>query len=152
MATYVFLDCGPLTLACKGRNNPKAIACRAWIEGLRGKDFIVVIPEIADYEARREMIRIGADDWIARLDGLTSHVFYLRLTTDAMRQAARFWALVRKVGLPTADKEALDADAILAAQAVTAAQPGDRVIVATTNIGHLGRFPGVEPQPWDFVQ
>ena len=53
--------------------------------------------------------------------------------------------------LDTQTIEALDGDAILAAQAVTAAQPGDRVIVATTNVGHLNRFPGVEAKPWDYI-
>ena len=152
MATYIFLDCGPLSLASKRPSDPKAEACRAWIKGLQGKGFVVVIPEIADFEARRELLRLGADDWLLQLDALSSHIPYLPISTPAMRRAAEFWAEVRRGGIPTAGKEALDADAILAAQAVTAAQPGDRVIVATTNIGHLGRFPGVEPQPWDFVQ
>ncbi len=46
-------------------------------------------------------------------------------------------------GLPTADPEALDPYAILAGQALTAAGPGDVIIVATGNIRHLSRFPGI---------
>jgi hypothetical protein len=42
--------------------------------------------------------------------------------------------------VPSASADALDADVILAACAGTIGQPGDSVIVATTNMGHLARF------------
>lgn len=79
------------------------------------------------------------------LDNLKSNIGYLPLTTKAMLQAAQFWAQVRQAGLPTADKLALDADVILAAQAATLSadawgMPGADIIVATVNVGHLSRF------------
>jgi hypothetical protein len=54
------------------------------------------------------------------------------------------WALPR---LP----KALDADAILAGQAIAVAQPGDTVTIATENLSHLGRFPGVDAQLWSAI-
>jgi hypothetical protein len=57
-----------------------------------------------------------------------------------MRQAASFWADARNRGLPTASPDALDADVILAACATTIGQPGDPIIVATVNVGHLARY------------
>ncbi|MFI5460586.1 MAG: hypothetical protein ACHRXM_34665 [Isosphaerales bacterium] len=51
-----------------------------------------------------------------------------------------FWADARQHGLPTASPEALDADVIVAACAVTIGQPGDQIIVATENVGHLARY------------
>ena len=48
--------------------------------------------------------------------------------------------------------DALDADAILAGQAALAGQPGDTVTVATTNLAHLSRFPGIDAQAWDQIQ
>jgi hypothetical protein len=42
--------------------------------------------------------------------------------------------------MPTAHPHALDADVILAACATTIGQPGDQVIVATNNVGHLARY------------
>jgi hypothetical protein len=63
-----------------------------------------------------------------------------------MRQAAELWAQVRCQGLPTADARALDADAILVAQVLLATAPGDTVVVATTNVGHLSRV--VPAQRW----
>ncbi len=52
-----------------------------------------------------------------------------------MHQAARFWAQTRQQGQPTAGDKALDADMILAAQAMTLGVPD--VVIATTNVGHL---------------
>lgn len=146
MMTYVFLDQPALTLACKGKNNSKAQECRQWIMKLKEKGYRVVVPEIADYEARRAFLCSGNLDWLAELDALSSTSF-LPLTRPAMLKAAELWAHLRKVGLSTAPDLSLDADCILAAQAITAAQPGDRVIIATTNEKHLSRFPGVEAKP-----
>ena len=54
-----------------------------------------------------------------------------------MRHAAELWAQARQAGKPTAPKEALDADVILAAQAFSLNTP---VIVAAENPNHLTRF------------
>jgi hypothetical protein len=58
------------------------------------------------------------------------------------------WAVVRKAGLPTAHPHALDGDAILAGIAATIGSPGDSATIATDNIGHLARFPGIEALHW----
>ncbi len=42
----------------------------------------------------------------------------------------------------------LDADAILAGQATTLGGAGDVVTVATSNVGHLARFPGLDARQW----
>lgn len=73
-----------------------------------------------------------------RLDALSRYIEYLPLSTKAMRQAALFWAQARQRGQPTAGDKTIDADMILAAQAVTLNQPN--VIIATTNVRHLSRF------------
>jgi predicted nucleic acid-binding protein len=98
----------------------------------------VLVPEIADYEVRRELLRANKAHGLRRLDTLIGLLEYLPITTAAMRQAASFWAESRKAGQPTAPDLAFDADAILAAQAVTLA-PGE-VVIATTNVSHLSRF------------
>jgi hypothetical protein len=66
-----------------------------------------------------------------------------------MRLAAEYWADARRAGLPTAGPRSLDADAILAAQAVLACGPADTVTVATTHVGHLARF--VAAEVWDKI-
>ena len=98
----------------------------------------VIVPEIADYEVRRELIRARRTGGITRLDALIAQVDYLALTTRAMRQAATFWAEARQQGRPTAADPALDGDVILAAQAATLELTD--VVIATTNVRHLSRF------------
>ena len=104
-----------------------------------------MVPEIADYEVRRELLRARRAEGVARLDALIKQVEYLALTTLAMRQAALFWAEARQQGRPTAPDPALDGDVILAAQAATLGRAG--VIVATTNVRHLSRFVPAELWP-----
>ena len=96
---------------------------------------ILYVPEIADYEVRRELIRAGKRKSIRKLDALIGQTAYLPLDTATIRRAAELWAQARNLGTPTAPPEALDADVILAAQAEKVGG-----IVATDNVGHLARF------------
>ena len=97
-----------------------------------------MLPEIADYEVRRELLRGNRAAGLQRLDALVALVEYVPLTTAAMRQAAAFWAEARQRGRPTADDKALDGDVILAAQVATLESSNG--VVATTNVGHLSRY------------
>ena len=101
----------------------------------------VIIPEIADYELRRELIRAGLAESIQRLDQLKNVLDYRPIDTTTMLRAAEFWADARKRHKPTADPKELDGDAILAAQAQLAG-----ATVATDNVGHLSLF--VETRHW----
>lgn len=95
----------------------------------------IYIPEIADYELRRELIRAGKTKSLARLDALESKLDYIPLTTRVMREAALLWAEARNRGRGTAHEKALDGDVILAAQAREVAAE-----VWTTNERHLKQF------------
>jgi predicted nucleic acid-binding protein len=149
MARIVFLDSGPLGLVSNRPGKPRVDRCAVWLNDLLTAGVRVVVPEIADYEVRRELLRVGARAGLRRLAALESTLLYAEITTAVMHQAARFWAEVRQRGLPTSDPKALDADAILAAQAHLAGGPGDTVIVATDNVGHLGQF--VDARPWPTI-
>jgi predicted nucleic acid-binding protein len=106
-----------------------------------GAGAVLVVPEISDYELRRNLPLEGLTDSIQRLDDLKVVLIYLPLTTRAMLRAATFWAEARKHGKPTADPKELDVDVILAAQAHEAGG-----IVVTENVGHLSVF--VEAREW----
>lgn len=101
----------------------------------------MVIPEIADYELRRNMLLEGMTSSLKRLDELKDLFLYLPITTGVMIKAAEFWAAARKLGKPRGALEALDGDAILAAQANEAGG-----VIATENVGHFSWF--VEAKHW----
>jgi predicted nucleic acid-binding protein len=151
MARIILLDSTPLGLLCRRRGHPHGDACRRWLDSIELAGILVVIPEIADYEVRRELIRSGSGAGLGQLDNLTLTSLYDPLTTPIMRKAAEFWADLRRRGLPTAADAGLDADAILAAQAALIGNPGDIVIVATSNLRHLARFPGIDAQDWPSI-
>jgi hypothetical protein len=151
VARLVILDSGPLGLASKPAGKPDADACRAWLSALEAAGVPVHIPEIADYEVRRELVRVGATAGLRRLDSLIGRFTLVLLDRTALLRAADLWAHVRNAGVSTAHPHSLDADAILAGQALMAAGPGDVVIVATTNVRHLGRFPGIDARLWTTV-
>jgi len=142
----LFVDAGPLSLLA----HPHADArVRDWLREASQRA-IVVIPEIADYEVRRELIRANKTKSLRRLDELRSVLGFEPITSAAMLRAARFWADARNRGKPTADEKELDADVILAAQAVECgARTGAPVVVVTANVGHLDQFVQTERWPPD---
>lgn len=146
MSSVVLLDAGPLGLITNPRGSVEASACNSWLIFLLSKGVEVKIPEIADYEVRRELLRADKTKGLKRLDELRSLIDYVPLNTQIMLQAAHFWAQVRKQGRPTADDKALDGDVILAAQAAIIANQGHEVVIATTNVGHLSRL--VDAKEW----
>jgi hypothetical protein len=142
MRDFVLLDSGPLGQACRRPGTALADQCRLWTDALIARAVEVVVPEIADYEVRRELTRINASGSLRRLDDLVARggLSYQPVTIRGWRHAAIFWADARQRGIPTASPAALDADVILAACAATIGQPGDQVTVATQNVGHLARY------------
>ena len=155
MARLILLDSGPLGLIVRAPSKPQVVRCVTWLNAVMATGATVIIPEIAHYEVRRELLRIRAVGSLRRLDYAldpSSGFRHLTLSTDAMIRAAEFWAFLRQSGIPTASPDALDADAILAGQAALAGQPGDTVTIATTNLAHLNRFPGIDAQTWDQIR
>lgn len=147
MNEVILLDSGPLGMA----SNPgqKSIACHQWLASLIKCNARVYIPEIVDYEVRRELIRAKKINGLKRLELLRSALGYLPLNTDVMLKAAEFWAYARQQGRTTADDKALDGDVILAAQAHILREDMD-VIIATTNIKHLSIF--VKAELWQDIK
>lgn len=119
MIQVVLLDSGPIGLITNPNRSPASIACNNWIQSISAADIRVIIPEITDYEVRRELLRSNKVKGINRLDELIELVEYLPLSTATMRQAAIFWAQARQQGQPTAGDKTIDGDMILAAQAMT---------------------------------
>ena len=77
----ILLDAGPLGLI----SNPKAMEianeCRAWMRGQTSRGVRFCLPEIVDYEVRRELLRGNKVQGLARLDLLKSAIWYLPPST-----------------------------------------------------------------------
>jgi len=110
----------------------------------------VYLPEVADYEVRRELVRAGKAAGVLRLDRLQQIVDYLPIHTAAMLKAAELWAALRNAGTPTASRESLDVDVILAAQALTSGTPAGSIIVASVNPSHISRM--VACDLWEHIK
>jgi predicted nucleic acid-binding protein len=144
MTKAVVLDSGPLgrlTHADYSRNQD----IRARLSSLLDREVVVFLPEIADYEIRRNLIVENLKGSLANLNDLPSLITYLPISTADMRLAAELWAKSRKTGRSIGDPKELNADVILAAQAIR-----HGATIATDNIGHLGQF--TEARPWASIK
>jgi predicted nucleic acid-binding protein len=142
VSRVILLDTGPLGLVTNPKLSAQSIACAQWLQTHITSGNRAIIPEIADYEVRRELLRANKTKGIARLDDLAKILEYLPITTIAMRQAAQLWAQARQQGQPTAGDNTIDGDMILVAQAMNLS--ASEVVIATTNVGHLSRFVAAE--------
>jgi len=134
MIEAVLLDSGPLgrLVHADYKRNPEI---RGWLAQMLDGGRVVYLPEIADFEVRRNLILENLRGSLANLDDLAGLVTYLPIVTADMRLAAELWARSRKAGRSVGDPRELNADVILAAQAIRA-----RAVIATENLGHLGQF------------
>jgi len=141
MTKIIALDTGSLGMV----SNPRAQsadckACQKWLKSMLSQGHVIAIPEIADYEIRRELLRANRTASIRQLEQIKDVGLYLPITTAVMLRASQLWAIARQGGQPTADPKALDGDVILAAQVLESFDPILMPIVATTNVSHLSRF------------
>lgn len=120
------LDTGVLGQICHPRKHHDV---RTWFRrAVREHEFL--ISEVADYELRRELLRIDSRKSLARLDERTRELVYLPTTTATWRSAARLWAEQRRHGRVTRD--GLDGDVLIAAQAIA-----EHATVVTFNEKHF---------------
>jgi predicted nucleic acid-binding protein len=147
VSAVILLDAGPLGLLANPKKGTQPRACRQWASSLQAVRRRVIVPEIADYEVRRELIRLNRGSSLAMLDFTGQQFEYLPITTEAMRRAAELWAGARRQGLPAAGDASIDADVILAAQALTLGVT--HLLVATMNPAHIARF--VPAELWENI-
>jgi predicted nucleic acid-binding protein len=144
MALLIALDSGPLgQLSHPDLNRYPEL--NRWFDWQCDVGTQFLIPEIADYEVRRNLILERRERALLCLDRLMNDARYLPIDTDAMRLAARYWAQSRQTGRSVGDPKELNADVILAAQASLAG-----AVIATDNVRHLAQF--VEARPWASIK
>jgi predicted nucleic acid-binding protein len=142
MSLTVFLDAGPLGLVTNPKKTPDTIAAAQWVYAMEAAGHRFVVPAIADYEVRRELVRTGKRNGIARLNMFNAAEpdRFLSVTDSALLLGADLWARARNAGTPTADPKELDGDVLIAAQALDTGLPASDFIIATANVGHLALF------------
>ena len=150
MSKLILLDSGPLGIAANTRASETTLAFNRWLYGQTSSGIILCVPEVADYEVRRELIRARRPKSLAKLDEMGQKFLYLPITTTVMRRAATLWAKARDMGKPTANALSLDGDMIIAAQADLLLADGDEVVIATGNVAHLSLF--VPAAQWQDIQ
>jgi predicted nucleic acid-binding protein len=138
MSLTIVLDTGPLGKVTNPTSSPENDAAAAWLQDHLLNGTRVVIPEIANYELRRELLLGNKLRGLRALDNLIHLVDYEPITTEAIYEAARTWAEARRQGMATAHQHALDGDMILVAQVRLMNDPA--AIVATVDVGDLPRF------------
>lgn len=82
MTQVIFLDTGILGLVSNPKATPQSHECKLWLNSLETNDNIAIIPEIADYEVRRELIRAGKIKGIRQLEQIKRVILYLPITTE----------------------------------------------------------------------
>jgi predicted nucleic acid-binding protein len=122
----LLLDTGVLGQICHPR---KYHDVRSWV-GRAVREHDLLISEVADYELRRELLRIGSRKSLDRLDELARELRYVPTTTSTWRSAARLWTERRRAGRLTA--EGLDGDVLIAAQATE-----ENATIVTSNEKHF---------------
>ena len=68
MTKIILLDSTPVGLITNPKSTPLSTECQQWFYSLFDRDYSVVLPEIIDYEVRRELLRVNRANSIRRLD------------------------------------------------------------------------------------
>ncbi len=92
----------------------------------------LLLSQLVDYEVRRGLLYKQATTGLQRLNKLVSTMELLIITTEHWNKAADLWVKARQMGRPTAGDNSMDADCILAAQALV-----ENAIVITQNTRHF---------------
>jgi predicted nucleic acid-binding protein len=151
----VFIDsntlgsiCNPHTNWADKKYNPDAENCQRWFANLLRRSIRFVTSDICDYEIRRGLVssvKSGKDaPGLELLNFLKTNedLEFLPVTSDVLELAANLWAEASSLGRQTSDPKNIDVDMIISAhyQMLCDDYPGQRVIVATTNLKHLSIF------------
>jgi predicted nucleic acid-binding protein len=117
----IVLDATPLGLLVQPFTSPNGDRCRKWLLNKVSGGMGVLLPEVADYEVRRELVRAKKATSVAALNAFVGNPQISYLPT-------------------TAHPKALDGDVILAAQVMAAGYSPEDFTIATSNVTHLAQF------------
>lgn len=120
-----------------------------WFVGFLSTQKIkIYLPEIVSYETRRGLhvkkIKEPTFKGLERFESFSKYLNFLPINSNVFRIAEELWAKARCQGCPTADDKSLDADVLLAAQAIEI-----EACVITENVKHLEKY--VATSHWENI-
>ncbi len=148
----IFIDTGVLGLLSSPNKREEVINSQEWLYFCLSRGVHIISSDICDYEVRRGTLLTAnsqlKEEGIKKLDDLHDLIDFLPISPIILRYSAELWAKSRRLGLPTAELDNIDADVIIGATCLLVKQeyPGQRLVVATTNVKHLSRF--TEAKKW----
>ena len=152
----VFLDSGVLGILCSSENTLTVSRCQEWFYQLLARGIYVTSSYLCDYEVRRSLQLNQfknpiATESLENLDEMLSLIEFLPVTPNVLNLSSYLWAEIRYQGRPTAEIKNIDIDVIIGAscQLLQQEYPGQRLVVATTNVKHLSRF--IEAKTWSEI-
>jgi hypothetical protein len=94
MSKTVCLDTTPLGIVTNPKKPKITQEALQWVAKLVRAGHKIVVPAIADFELRRELVRAGNVDGVSSLDAFNQAKpdRYLPLTDTALRRGADLWA------------------------------------------------------------
>lgn len=138
----VLLDSGPLGQIAHPRPDRKILE---WAAHWLSAGVELLIPEIADYEVRRELMRAGLAASISRLNERRDALRFVPINSKSIIRAAEFSAIAWSAAEPAVHDMSLDSDTNLEAQAATLTVGS--AVVASSNPMRIARF--AQAESWE---
>jgi hypothetical protein len=110
MRKIIGLDTTPLGIVTNPKKPKITQTAVEWVADLERAGHKIIVPAIADFELRRELVRAGNVDGVASLDTFNQVLpdRYLPLTDSALKRGADLWAQARNRGVLPADPKELN--------------------------------------------
>lgn len=145
----VFLDTNTLNFLCNPNNLSEAIECEKWFYTYYSRGVTFYSSDICDYEIRRGLIASSIRDGkvsegLSLLDDLRAdgYILFSPIANETLNIASALWARSSVNSQSNKDVKNIDVDIIISAQyqLLVEENPGQRVVVATTNIKDLSIY------------
>ena len=145
----VFLDTNTLNFLCNPNNLSEAIECEKWFYTYYSRGVTFYSSDICDYEIRRGLIASSIRDGkvsegLSLLDDLRAdgYILFSPIANETLNIASALWARSSVNSQSNKDVKNIDVDIIISAQyqLLVEDNPGQRVVVATTNIKDLSIY------------
>jgi hypothetical protein len=145
----VFLDTNTLNFLCNPNNLSEAVECEKWFYTYYTRGVTFYSSDICDYEIRRGLIASSIrnrkiSEGLSLLDDLRSdgYILFSPIANEVLNIASELWARSSANSQTNKDIKNIDVDIIISAQyqLLVEENPGQRVVVATTNTKDLSVY------------